>query len=87
MSSVHQAFGILKDRIRSTHVHDNKRDRDSHLWPGEGGIDWDQTMQSLRSASKAPALLIEIEGDEAMDVPGKMAETYGKLETAGVATE
>src|SRR5947209_763591 len=47
MSSVHQAFGVLQDRMRSTHVHDNKRDRDSHLWPGEGNIDWEQTMQSL----------------------------------------
>jgi sugar phosphate isomerase/epimerase len=87
MSSVHQAFAVLKDRIRSTHVHDNKRDRDSHLWPGEGNIDWEQTMQSLRSASNAPSLLLEIEGDEAMDVPGKMAEAYGKLEAAGVAAE
>ncbi len=87
MSSVHQAFGVLHDRIRSTHVHDNKRDRDSHLCPGEGSIDWDQTMQSLRSAAKGPALLLEIEGGEAMDVPGKMAEAYGKLETAGVAAE
>ncbi len=87
MSTVHQAFGILKDRIRSTHIHDNKHDRDSHLWPGEGAIDWEQTMQSLRSATHAPALLLEIEGDEAMDVPGKMAEAYGKLESAGGAEE
>src|SRR5215467_621837 len=36
MSSVHQAFGVFEDRIRSTHVHDNKRDKDSHLWPGDG---------------------------------------------------
>jgi hypothetical protein len=29
-------------------------------------------------------LLLEIEGAEGMDVPGKMAEVYGKLESAGV---
>jgi sugar phosphate isomerase/epimerase len=87
MSSVHQAFSLLEDRIRSTHVHDNKRDRDSHLLPGEGTIDWDQTMQALRGASQAPALLLEIEGAENMDVPGKMAEVYDKLESAGVAAE
>jgi sugar phosphate isomerase/epimerase len=85
MSSVHQAFGILEGRIRSTHIHDNLRDKDSHLWPGEGNIDWEQTMQSLRTAPGAPALLLEIEGAEGMDIPGRMAEVYGKLESAGVA--
>jgi sugar phosphate isomerase/epimerase len=85
MSSVHQAFGILEDRIRSTHIHDNKRDKDSHLWPGDGTIDWEQTMQSLRSAPHAPAMLLEIEGEEGMDVAGKMSSAYGRLEEAGVA--
>jgi sugar phosphate isomerase/epimerase len=87
MSTVHQAFGMLEDRIRSTHIHDNKRDKDTHLWPGEGTIDWEQTMQSLRGRARAPALLLEIEGAEGMDISGKMAEVYGKLESAGVAAE
>ncbi len=87
MSSVHQAFGVLEDRIRSTHIHDNKRDKDAHLWPGDGTIEWEQTMQSLRSATHAPAMLLEIEGEEGMDVPGKMAAAYEKLEEAGVAAE
>jgi sugar phosphate isomerase/epimerase len=84
MSSVHQAFSVLESRIRSTHVHDNNRDKDAHLWPGEGNIDWDQTMQSLRAASHQPALLLEIEGAEGMDVPARMAEAYRKLESVGV---
>jgi sugar phosphate isomerase/epimerase len=87
MSSVHQAYGVLQDRILSTHVHDNQRDRDSHLWPGEGTIDWSQTMQSLQSAPHAPALLMEIEGEEGTDVPRRMSESYSKLEAAAVAVE
>ena len=87
MSSVHQAFGVLQDRILSTHVHDNQRDRDSHLWPGAGTIDWNQTMQSLQSAPHAPALLMEIEGEEGTDVPRRMSESYSKLEAAAVAVE
>jgi sugar phosphate isomerase/epimerase len=86
-SSVHQAFGVLEDRIRSTHVHDNKRDRDSHLWPGEGNIDWNQTMQSLRNAPNAPAMLLEIEAEEGVDVSKKMAEAYGMLEAAAVQAQ
>ncbi|MBZ5521332.1 MAG: sugar phosphate isomerase/epimerase [Acidobacteriia bacterium] len=81
--TVAAAFEVLKDRIRSTHLHDNKKDRDSHLWPGEGGIDWNETVQLLRTAPQAPALLLEIEGEEGIDVSRKMAETYKKLESAG----
>jgi sugar phosphate isomerase/epimerase len=87
MSSVHQAFGVLEDRIYSTHVHDNQGDRDSHLWPGGGTIDWNQTMQSLRTAPRGPALLLEVEGEEGLDVAGKLSEAYSKLEAAAVAAE
>ncbi|HWF02297.1 MAG TPA: sugar phosphate isomerase/epimerase family protein [Candidatus Angelobacter sp.] len=83
MSSVHQAFSMLESRIRSTHIHDNMRDKDTHLWPGEGNIDWEQTIQALRGAAKAPALLLEIEGAEGLDISPKMAEVYGKLESVG----
>ena len=86
MSSVHQAYGVLQDRILSTHVHDNQRDRDSHLWPGAGTIDWSQTMQSLQSAPHAPALLMEIEGEEGVRVAEKLSEAYNRLESAAVSS-
>jgi sugar phosphate isomerase/epimerase len=85
MSTVHQAFGVLEQRICSTHVHDNQGDRDSHLWPSQGTIDWSHTMQSLAAAPQAPAVLLEVEGEEGADVAGKMAQAYGKLEAAMVA--
>ncbi len=84
MSSVHQAFSVLEGYIRSTHIHDNHRDKDTHLWPGEGNIDWDQTVQSLRTASLELALLLEVEGAEGLNVSPKMAEVYENLESAGV---
>jgi sugar phosphate isomerase/epimerase len=83
MSSVPQAFEVLKDRIRSTHVHDNNQERDSHLWPGAGTIDWKQTMELLRTAPHVPPVLLEIEGVEGEKVAEKMAEAFGKLEVAG----
>jgi sugar phosphate isomerase/epimerase len=87
MSTVHQALGVLADRVCSTHVHDNQGDRDSHLWPGQGTIDWTQTMQSLAAAPQAPAVLLEVEGEEGMDVAKKMAEAYARLEEAAVAAK
>ncbi len=80
MTDVPQAFETVKDFVRSTHVHDNNKDRDSHLWPGAGTIDWKQAMDLLRSAPQTPALLLEIEGDEKLNTLAKMKETFEKLE-------
>ena len=77
---VSQAFEILKPHIRSTHVHDNGGDRDAHLWPGEGGINWKEAMELLRSAPHVPPVLLEVEGDEKADVAGKMNEVFRRLE-------
>jgi len=82
---VPEAFESLKDRIRSTHIHDNKKDHDSHLWPGEGSIDWKQAMALLQTAPHIPPLLLEIEGVEGQNVSQKMAEAFGKLEGAAKA--
>jgi sugar phosphate isomerase/epimerase len=74
------AFETLKDLIRTTHVHDNDQQRDAHLWPGKGTIDWKQTMELLRNAPHVPALVLEIEGVEGESVSEKMTESYTKLE-------
>jgi sugar phosphate isomerase/epimerase len=80
MDGIVKSFEKLKDRIRSTHVHDNAKDRDSHLWPGEGNIDWKETVALLRTAPHAPPLLLEMEGVEGQNVSAKMAEAFRKLE-------
>jgi sugar phosphate isomerase/epimerase len=80
MSDVPQAFETLKNHIRSTHVHDNARDRDSHLWPGDGSIDWKQTMELLRTSPHQPPLLLEIEGEEKINPVEKTERAFKKLE-------
>jgi len=89
LDGVEPTFDRLKDYIRSTHIHDNMRDHDSHSWPGTGNIDWDNAMNLLRTAPQVPAMLMEINGDPNGDldysrlVPGKMQEAWKKLESAG----
>jgi sugar phosphate isomerase/epimerase len=80
MSSVPQAFDVLKHCIRSTHVHDNGKDRDSHMWPGAGTIDWKETMSLLRTAPHMPPVLLEIEGVEGEKVAEKMEEAFRRIE-------
>jgi len=82
MSDVSQAFETLKNYIHSTHVHDNAKDKDSHLWPGNGSIDWKQAMELLRSAPHSPPLLMEIEENDKVNPVEKMGEAFGKLEAA-----
>src|SRR5437870_3109420 len=81
-SNVPEAFEIVKNHIRSTHVHDNAGDRDSHLWPGKGSIDWKQAMELMRAAPHTPPLLLEIEADEKVNPIEKMGETFATLEKA-----
>jgi sugar phosphate isomerase/epimerase len=81
MSSVREAFGILRNYIRSTHVHDNAKDKDTHLWPGAGTIDWKEAMELLRSAPQTPPVLFELEWDEKVNPLEKFEPAFEKLET------
>ena len=80
MSSVREAFEILRPHIRSTHVHDNDRLKDSHLWPGQGNINWKEAIELLRSAPQKPPLLLELGEDEKVNPLEKLGETFDKLE-------
>jgi sugar phosphate isomerase/epimerase len=82
MSSVAEAFEILKPHIRSTHVHDNAKVIDSHLWPGDGSINWKEAMELMRSAPNTPPLLLEVKDDEKVNPLEKIGPTFEKLETA-----
>jgi sugar phosphate isomerase/epimerase len=84
MNGVVRDFEVMKPYIRSTHVDDNVGDRDSHLWPGEGGVDWKEAMDLLRTAPQAPPLLLEIEGVEGKDTVKAMQKVYELLEGKAV---
>lgn len=66
---VETAFGLMKERIRSTHVHDNDGVNDVHLYPylREGGsISWRRVMHLLRSRQEQFPLLLELKEDPTM---------------------
>jgi sugar phosphate isomerase/epimerase len=69
---VEREFGIMKDRIRSTHIHDNNGGDDIHLFPlnSEGGsIDWQTTMKLMRSIEDKTPLVMELAGVADMQSP------------------
>ena len=83
-TGVAAAFALMKDRIRSTHVHDNDGHNDNHLFPflaAAGSIDWKSTMELLRSHEDQYPLLLELR--ESSEVPNPLAavrEVFDKLE-------
>jgi sugar phosphate isomerase/epimerase len=79
MTDVPSAFETVKSYIQSTHIHDNTKDRDSHLWPWDGTIDWKQTLELLADAPHKPPLLLEIEENEKINPVEKMGEIFGNL--------
>ena len=81
MSSVRESFEILRNQICSTHVHDNDKVKDLHLWPGQGTIDWKEAVELLRSAPQRPPLLLKLGENEKVNALDKLGETFDKLET------
>ena len=65
---VDEAFELLKPRIAELHLHDNHGQKDEHLWPGSGTIDW---QNAARHISTLPA-----------DVRGELEISYELEETA-----
>jgi len=82
VSSVSEGFEILRHYIRSTHVHDNDKGKDDHLWPGQGTINWKEAMELLRSAPQTPPLLLELKDNDKINPLERLQETFDKLETA-----
>jgi sugar phosphate isomerase/epimerase len=87
---VANAYNSLRPRIRSTHVHDNDKEDDLHLFPFDGTIDWAQAMTCLRSEAGQYPLLMEpmhIPDLEATGVPFKLDEVrkvFDRLEEVRV---
>jgi sugar phosphate isomerase/epimerase len=85
MEGVEQAFQIMRNRIRSTHVHDNDSVNDIHYFPylKQGGtIDWRKTMNLLRSHQDQYPLMLELKEDPTMGPPlDAIQEIFRRLES------
>jgi sugar phosphate isomerase/epimerase len=67
-------FELMKDRIRSTHIHDNDGQSDSHLFPGQGTIDWKHAMGLLRSRPDQYPMVLELKAVAAVEHPADDAK-------------
>ena len=65
-------FAPLRDLLASLHIHDNHGDKDEHLPPFDGTIDWNNAIPLLKSApAKEVPMVLELKekfGSEALSV-------------------
>jgi sugar phosphate isomerase/epimerase len=60
---VDEAFELLKPRIAQLHIHDNQGQKDDHLWPGTGSIDWENAARHIAALPPATPGILEIAYD------------------------
>jgi sugar phosphate isomerase/epimerase len=75
------AFDLMRDRAATAHIHDNHGEKDEHLLPFEGAIDWDAALTAFAAAPQSISLVLELKerpaGVPALD---QIREAFDKLE-------
>lgn len=78
-----KSFAPVRDLVSSIHLHDNHGEKDEHLPPYDGSIDWPAAIQLLKSAPEQNLPLIlelkEKAGHEAPPVAEQLAAARSSL--------
>ena len=80
---VETVYRLLKQRILSTHVHDNNGKDDLHLFPfaPKGTVDWTRTMEILRQEGDRYPLILELaEPPDSAHPLAEVRSVFEKLE-------
>jgi sugar phosphate isomerase/epimerase len=74
-------FEAMRDQLVSSHIHDNHGDKDEHLLPFDGTIDWDAALCGFVDAPQLIAMVFEIKGQGATPPSiEEMRAAYDKME-------
>lgn len=73
-NGISKEFDLMKERIRSTHLHDNDGQADLHQFPNRGTIDWRAAMALLHSRAGQYPLLLELKAVAGLEHPAEEAK-------------
>jgi sugar phosphate isomerase/epimerase len=76
---VAQAIGTFGARIVQVHAHDNHCQKDEHLWPGDGTIDWLAAAAALNALATPPAVVLELSSkltNEPAELPERIRQAF-----------
>jgi sugar phosphate isomerase/epimerase len=81
MGDVGDAVEAVSGHLWTTHVHDNRGQRDDHLVPFAGAIDWDAAIMATQKIGYDGALILEV-GDtgDPVDVLRRAAKARERIE-------
>lgn len=82
-STVGGSFEFMRERLATTHIHDNHGEKDEHLLPGNGTIDWDGVLKMFAGAPEPLPLVLELK-DQPGDAPslGQIRAAFERLATS-----
>jgi sugar phosphate isomerase/epimerase len=78
---VEVAFDAMRDRVVTAHIHDNHGEKDEHLLPYAGTIDWDAALGALANAPQPVAMVLELKAQpDTTPTLDQIRATFDKLE-------
>src|SRR6202046_676486 len=78
---VEVGFDAMRERVVTAHIHDNHGEKDEHLLPYEGNIDWKASLAAIAAAPQPVALVLELkEQAGAGPTLDQIRATFDKLE-------
>jgi sugar phosphate isomerase/epimerase len=80
-AGVAEGFELMRSRVATTHIHDNHGEKDEHLLPYSGTIDWDAALGGFASSPEPLPLVLELK-DQPGGAPAfdQIRATFDKLE-------
>jgi sugar phosphate isomerase/epimerase len=76
-----ESFELMRDRVATTHIHDNHGEKDEHLLPYEGTIDWDAALEGFAAAPNPIPIVLELkEKSPGAPALADIQNTFAKLE-------
>ncbi len=80
------SFETMKNLVCTTHIHDNLGEKDEHLFPFDGSIDWQRTITDFLTARRPFPILLEIrEFPELKDPLERAQQVFRKFEEIAAA--
>ena len=78
---VEVSFDAMRERVATTHIHDNHGEKDEHLLPYEGTIDWDAALAAIATAPQPVVFVLELaEQPGGAPTLDQIRSTFDKLE-------
>ena len=80
---VELSFETMRDLVAAIHVHDNHGEKDEHLAPYSGNIDWDAALGAIASPENSLPFVLELR-EQSAQAPSLADATaaFEKLEQA-----